>query len=364
MPTYAKPIQLIAFILAAALTAACQVSPEAVAEAPESPAPVEATEAATGVDPYLAVAPSLREYTRAFPALALDYEELVAFRAARAAAAEPLPEEVRTVSIAGMNGAPDIELLIIDPAPEATDKPAYLHMHGGGYILGTVRDRTERLVGIASNCECVVVSVDYRLAPETPFPGPMEDNLAALEWLHASVDALGVDASRIAIGGESAGGGHAAQLAIAARDRGIPVAFQVLIFPMLDDRTGSTRDVPGHIGHYVWTPELNIFGWTSYLGQPAGSDTVPYGAVPARVEDLSGLPPTWIGVGSVDLFFGENLDYARRLGEAGVPVEVLVTPGAFHAFQGVAPNDPASVHFIESWQNALKKALAAAPEED
>src|SRR4029077_17645569 len=142
----------------------------------------------------------------------------------------------------------------------------------------------------AQSCNCVVVSVEYRLAPETPFPGALEDNYTALRWLYANAETLGVDRNRIAIGGESAGGGHAAALAIAARDRKeVPVIFQLLIYPMLDDRTGSSRPVPPHIGEFIWTAQSNVFGWSSLLGVPAGSAKVPAGAVPARVEDLSGL---------------------------------------------------------------------------
>jgi acetyl esterase/lipase len=206
----------------------------------------------------------------------------------------------------------------------------------------------------------VIVAVDYRLAPETPFPGSLEDNYAALKWLHDSADSLGVDPSRIALMGASAGGGHAAMLAIAARDRGeVPIAFQLLIYPMLDDRTGSSRHVPPHMGKYIWVPDSNRFGWSSLLGVPAGSRVVPAGAVPARVENLAGLPPVFIGVGSVDLFVDEDVDYARRLLDSGVSTELCVVPGAYHGFDIIAPEASVSKAFWATWSAALSKAFAS-----
>jgi acetyl esterase/lipase len=204
-----------------------------------------------------------------------------------------------------------------------------------------------------------VVSIDYRLAPETRFPGSLEDNYAALKWLHSNAQSLGVDPTRVAVMGESAGGGHAAMLAIAARDRGeIPLLFQLLIYPMLDDRTGSTREVPRHIGAFIWTPDANRFGWSSLLGMPAGSGSVPEGSVPARARDLKGLPPTYIGVGSLDLFVNEDIEFAGRLIDAGVPTELDVVPGAYHGFFFLVPNAAVSRRFSDSYNAALAKAFA------
>lgn len=207
----------------------------------------------------------------------------------------------------------------------------------------------------------MVVSVDYRLAPATPFPGSLEDNYAALRWLYCNAEELGVDRQRIAVGGESAGGGHAAMLAIAARDRGeFPVAYQWLIYPMLDDRTGTHRAVPPHIGTFVWTREFNKQGWTAFLGVEAGSADVPVVAAPARLTKLAGLPPAFIGVGSLDLFVEEDIDYAARLNAAGVPVELHVVPGAYHGFDVIAPEAAVSRRFTQNWLDALSKALAGA----
>jgi hypothetical protein len=160
-------------------------------------------------------------------------------------------------------------------------------------------------------------------------------------------------------GGGLQRGGHAAALAIAARDRGeVPVMFQVLIYPMIDDRTGTDSSVPAHIGTFVWTRESNRSGWEALLGQAPGLATVPPGSVPSRVESLSGLPPAWIGVGALDLFVGEDMEYARRLIEAGIPAQLEVVPGAFHGFDIIVPGAGVSARFTESWRAALQRAFA------
>jgi acetyl esterase/lipase len=267
----------------------------------------------------------------------------------------PAYEERR---IPGAKGAPDVAAIIINAAAGDRRRPAILHMHGGGFVAGRAANAIPALQQLARELDFVIVTVDYRLAPETRFPGSLEDNYAALKWLHASAGELGVDSSRVAVMGESAGGGHAAMLAIAARDRGeVSIAFQLLIYPMLDDRTASSRDTPPYIGAYVWVPASNRFGWSSLLGVPAGSRIVPAGAVPARVKNLAALAPAFIGVGSVDLFVDENIDYARRLIDSGVPTEVQIVPGAYHGFDIIAPQASASRAFRTSWKAALAKAF-------
>jgi acetyl esterase/lipase len=232
-------------------------------------------------------------------------------------------------------------------------------MHGGGFMM-TDPFLMPRLQGIATDCHCVVVSVDYRLAPETRYPGSLQDNYAALKWVHAHAAELGIDRSRIAVGGESAGGTHAASLAIHARDRNeVPIVFQLLIYPALDDRTGSTRPAPPAIGHFMWTASANRFAWSSLLGVPAGSSKVPVAAVPARVASVAGLPPAWIGVGALDLFVEEDMEYARRLVHAGVATELLVVRGAYHGFDLLVPDAEVSKQFSASWKSALRKAFAA-----
>ncbi|WP_447761248.1 alpha/beta hydrolase [Sphingopyxis panaciterrae] len=263
-------------------------------------------------------------------------------------------------AIPGANGAPDVGIAIINPGMTGAPRPALLHLHGGGYVAGSVAGELAMAQRIARDHECVVVSVDYRLAPETRFPGALEDNYAALRWVAANAAELGVDTHRIAVMGTSAGGGHAAMLSAAAKDRGeVPICFQLLLSPMLDDRTGSSRPMPPHIGAFIWTADANRFGWSSFLGVPAGSEIVAEGAVPSRRLDLGGLPPTYIGVGSIDLFVSENIEYAARLVTAGVPVELNVVPGAYHVFFAIKPDADASRHFGDSYNRALARAFAA-----
>jgi acetyl esterase/lipase len=179
--------------------------------------------------------------------------------------------------------------------------------------------------------------------------------------MHADARDLGIDPGRLVVAGESAGGGHAAMLAIAARDRGeIAVRGQYLIYPMLDDRTGSTVFPPPHQGAFLWRPQDNRLGWTSFLGTAAGSARVPAGAVPARVDDLRGLPPTFIGVGALDLFAEENVIYANRMMAAGVPTELYVAPGAYHGFDIFVPEAGVSRTFGLVCDRALKRLLAPA----
>jgi len=254
-------------------------------------------------------------------------------------------------------GNPNVGLFVIN-AQKGGDRPAILHTHGGGYIAGRARNEVGSLQKLAKTLDCVIVSVEYRLAPETRYTGSIEDTYAGLKWLHAEAAALGVDRDRIALLGESAGGGHAARLAITARDRAeVPVAAQILIYPMLDDRTGSTVKMPGRIGTLGWNAEANVFGWRSFLGMAPGGAGVPSAGVPARVRNLAGLPPAFIGVGGIDLFVSEDVDYARRLNEAGVPTELLVVPGAYHGFDIIAADTTPAQRFTKAKLNALRRAF-------
>jgi acetyl esterase/lipase len=241
-----------------------------------------------------------------------------------------VPEiERRDITVPGPEGAPDVRVLVYTHEQLGTGRPAYFYIHGGGFIMGSPEfsDAANRM--LARELGCVVVAAGYRVAPETVFPGNVEDCYAALKWLHAHAAELGADPARIAIGGESAGGGLAAALALLARDRGeVPIIHQQLIYPMLDDRSPASKHP--FTGEFGWTRERNRFGWACLLGEePGGAEVSPY-ASPARAENLEGLPPTFIGVGSLDLFLEEDTTYALRLIEAGVPVEMHVYPGAFH----------------------------------
>jgi acetyl esterase/lipase len=271
-----------------------------------------------------------------------------------------VPYERRMIPVG--RGHPDVAIYIVNARP-GTSRAAILHTHGGGYVLGTAESAVRQLQELCQTLDCVAVSVDYRLAPETTFAGSIEDNYGGLKWLHANAAALGADPARIAVMGESAGGGHAALLAITARDRGeVPLAYQCLIYPMLDDRTGTTRKVAPHVGTLIWTAERNRFGWESFLGTRPGGARAPKGAVPARVADLSGLPPAFIGVGTLDLFCDEDIDFSQRLNAAGVPAELIVVPGAFHGFDGIAKLAKARLGtwFEETKLNALRRGLGIA----
>lgn len=309
-------------------------------------------------DPLAYVNPELRLMAKAI-LRGQDAAGRPSSQPARPVTAPPVPKGVDERQVPGNHGQPPVTVYVVNPSStNAAPRGAILYIHGGGFIGGDARDNLRALQVLATRLDCMIASVQYRLAPATRFPGALEDNYAALKWLHANAVALGIDPARIAVMGESAGGGHAAMLTIAARDRGeVPVAFQALVYPMLDDRTGSARPVAPTIGTLVWRVADNRKGWSALLGQPAGGRRVPAGSVPARVADLSRLPPTFIGVGSIDLFAEEDIDFARRLVGAGVPTELLVVPGAFHGFQLIAPKATVSQQFNGALEAALARAL-------
>lgn len=247
------------------------------------------------------------------------------------------------VFIPGPAGCPDVRVLTFTHIDSKTDRPAYFHIHGGGFVLGSADQSEDQCSTIAKQLDCVVASVDYRLAPETTFPGNIEDCYTGLKWFHSQAKELGADPNRLSLGGESAGGGLAASLALLARDRGeVPIIHQQLVYPMLDDR--EPPESHPYTGEFGWTRESNHFGWQSLLGsEPGGDDVSPYAAA-ARATNLEGLPPAFISVGSLDLFLEQNLEYARRLTRAGVPVELHVYPGAYHGSDVVATARISKLH--------------------
>ena len=259
--------------------------------------------------------------------------------------------------VLGPAGAPPVRVLVYSPRDAETGRPALLHVHGGGFVVGTPEGGDLRNAALANDLGCIVVSVDYRLSPETRFPGAVEDCYAALRWLHEQAATLGVDPARIALFGESAGGGLTASLALLARDRGeIKPVFQLLVYPMLDDRTGSSVAASKLAGEFVWTAHSNRFGWSSLLGHEPGGADVPAYAAASRATDLVGLPPCFIAVGTLDLFVDEDIDYARRLIAAGVPTELHVYPGAFHAFDQM-PHAHVTRRFVRDAEIALQRAF-------
>ncbi|OBA41622.1 MULTISPECIES: alpha/beta hydrolase [Gordonia] len=251
---------------------------------------------------------------------------------------------VPTVSI-----APGVSIRLHRPTGAQNTGTAMLWIHGGGYVLGSAGQDDIYCRDLADATGITVAAVNYRLAPQFPYPTPLEDCYTALAWL---AEQPWVDSNRIAIGGASAGGGLTAALALLARDRGdIPLAAQALVYPMLDDRTAAT---PTGRRYVLWSESDNKRGWDLYLG-----DADRGRAVPARRADLDGLPPTWLGVGTCDLFHDETLDYARRLREAGVDCEVEVADGAFHAFDQLVPKAPTTQRFNESLRSFLRRELAS-----
>ena len=254
--------------------------------------------------------------------------------------------KIRSVPVAAVND--NVKVRLHRPAGPPGRAPALLWIHGGATLMGTATQDDKYCQKLSHLTGVAIAAVEHRLAPEHPYPEPVEDCYAALVWLARQP---WVDPDRLAVGGASAGGNFAAAVAHRAHDRNdVGLAFQMLTYPMLDDRTGANGDTRKR---FMWTARDNQLAWQWYLD---GAD--PVEAVPARREDLSGLAPTWIGVGTLDLFYQECLDYGRRLREAGVPVHEEIVDGAFHAFDSVAEKAPISVSFFGSQCHHLRTALA------
>lgn len=283
------------------------------------------------------VDPELLPLLDLWPQVALTEAMLPALRSGRRLPI-PTPPELPPVAqsahkVPGPEGAPEVPVLVYRPEGAEGALGCILHIHGGGYVMGEAGALEPLHKIMAAELGCVIASVDYRLAPETRFPGAVEDCYAALAWLKANAAALGVDPARVGVMGESAGGGLAAALALLARDRGEhALAFQLLVYPMLDDRTCVAPEPHPHVGEFIWTPHNNHFGWSALLGVAPGSPEISPYAAAARAESLEDLPQAFIATGGLDLFLEEDLEYARRLTRAGVPVELHVYPGAFHGF--------------------------------
>jgi acetyl esterase/lipase len=294
------------------------------------------------------VHPDLRRVARIAPRHIIGPGTLPIVRRVSAVTGRLRQPDTSGVEVIALESGAAVRLFRPVGATEAT--PALLWIHGGGYVIGTAQQDDRLCRRFCKRLGITVASVEYRLAPEHPYPVPLEDCYSALTWLAGQP---AVDESRLAIGGASAGGGLAAALALLARDRGeIAPAFQLLAYPMLDDRSSATVASPNY---RLWSPRSNRFGWKAYLG---GAD--PRVAVPGRRDDLAGLPPAWIGVGTHDLFHDEDLAYAERLRAAGVPCHVEIVPGAFHGFDLVVPKTQVAQQFFASQCDGLRAALAPA----
>ncbi|WP_166459356.1 alpha/beta hydrolase [Amycolatopsis pithecellobii] len=296
------------------------------------------------------VDPGVRRDLNSIPAVReLTAESLPAIRAAR----PPRPQLSGEVEHSDLTipGDPALRLRIHRRRAATGVLPCILSIHGGGFVLGDATVDDALFENWCRRFDCIGVSVDYRLAPETPYPGPLDDCHRGLRWVRDHSTELGIDPARVGVFGVSAGGGLAAGLSLLIRDLGEPPpAFQALLYPMLDDRqvTTSSRwtDVPR------WNPVANRFGWRSYLGPVYGAADVPYHAAPARATDLTGLPPTCVVVGTVDGFHDEDVAFAQRLCHAGVSTELHVYAGGSHGFAAPACRAPLAIRarqVIDDW---------------
>lgn len=272
----------------------------------------------------------------------------------------PVPDGVAHADheVPGPEGAPPVTLRLYRPEGQAGPLPCIYWIHGGGYMGGSYDGANETAGDWVLDLGCVVASVEYRLAPEDPYPAPLEDCYAGLHWLINNAAELQVDPAHVIIGGGSAGGGLCAGLALLARDRGqLKVTHQLLVYPMIDDR----RTTPSSSWDtWVWTRQSNEIGWRSYLGDLFGSDDIPAYAAASRATDLAGLPPAYIMVGSLDLFLDEDIDYAQRLLHAGVPTELHIYAGGPHGFDSPAlgGRSPLGQRARDDVKTYLRTALA------
>jgi acetyl esterase/lipase len=277
----------------------------------------------------------------------------------------PRPAPVESVSTQrrtapGTSGEPDVEVCLITPDAPGTDRPALLWMHGGGFVMGDIDSDIATIMRIAAEVDAVVVSVAYRLAPEHPYPAAVVDCCAALDWLLAHAGELGVDADRIGVGGISAGGGLAAAVALANRDRGGPrLCLQVLETPVLDDRCDSPS-MRRFVDTPLWTQRNARLSWDAYLGPLRSNGApVPALAAPARADDVSGLPPAYVVTCEFDPLRDEGIDYAHRLMQAGVPVELHSYAGTFHGCPGAAASTAIAARMVADRLGALRRGLSA-----
>ena len=305
------------------------------------------------------VHPNLRGLLDAFPPLNFDYLDAVR-EGMTNSPKEPIADDINVEDqfIEGPDGN-SLRVRIYKLKGQTETVPALLWIHGGGYVMGVPEGDDGLCQRFVKEADCVVVSVDYRLAPEHPYPAPLEDCYSALKWVADNSEALNIDVNRIGIAGASAGGGLTAALALLTKDRQGPnLIFQMPLYPMINDLNDSfsNKEITGN---YVWNYSLNERGWSMYLGDLKDSDNIPYYAAPARatVEDLQGLPYTYTCVGQLDPFRDETLQYVTKLAQAGVDVDFHLYAGAYHGFESLNPHADIANKTIKEYIDAAKYGL-------
>ncbi|RVQ65025.1 alpha/beta hydrolase [Croceicoccus ponticola] len=306
--------------------------------------------------------PELTKFVERFPQLDLTDASIGGVR--ELMSTDPKMFDVRLdPEVVLISAEQPLSLFVYNPPSPNRSRPAIIHLHGGGLVMGSAEMSRTNMPAIAFDHDAVVVSVDYRLAPEHPFPAALDDTLAALQWLIANSEELGVDVSRVFVMGESAGGGIAAALCLRLRDEGADLlAGQILIYPMLDYRTGGptcAASIPPD-DEYIWTRANNRYGWTSYRGNFAVANERAGWFSPALAKSCEALPPAFLAVGSIDLFRDEAMEYARRLAASGVSTELHVMPDGVHGFD-VACKAAISIRFSQILNAALSQMMNATP---
>jgi acetyl esterase/lipase len=306
------------------------------------------------------VHPELRKPASMWPSFPMESRNLWLWRLLMRLSPPTKPAAdllVETIHIPAGQPANQMRLRVYRPTHQTTPLPMLLWLHGGGYVIGRPEMDDAICMEYAREANLLVVAPDYRLAPENPFPAALNDGYTTLNWMIANAARFNADPKKVAIGGNSAGGGLAAALCQFCLDRGeIKPAFQLLVYPMLDDQSSSKATAPDS-AHFVWDHPSNRFGWASYLGPSAADERSPAYAVPARRADLTGLPAAWIGVGNLDLFHTEDMLYAHRLQTAGIDCQTLVVTGGFHGFDVTAPTADITREFRRAQISALCRAL-------
>ncbi|KAJ5102528.1 hypothetical protein N7532_003057 [Penicillium argentinense] len=267
----------------------------------------------------------------------------------------PLPDNIEKivhhVPASDGHNIPVIHIRTKGRETSANGERAIVHVHGGGYFLLSADECSPPLVNAVAQTGVQILSIDYRLAPENPYPIPFNDCWSALQWVYANVEDLNIDPKRIAVMGESAGGGLAAAMTIKARDISLtpPIAKQILVYPMIDDRTTTN-----HAGKMAfWSEADNITGWTAYLGADRGTDKVEPYAAAARVESVEGLPPLYLDTAQLDIFVHEDLEYVRRFVAANIPVDCHIYPGMPHGFEALAAGASVTKRAYENRYKAM-----------